>query len=351
MGTIRTMKLKTIILLSLSCCLLLHSCGKKGQQPNSGGSGQTGSLKGSELSDSLFEKYKGSAFSNSPGLTYKLEIGYALSIGNFGLDTLAYSKQVGVDHLEASGMGLFVNSDRNFRLSDEEIVVKLKEAKTAADKAGINIWSIHMPFGPRIDLSLRDEQERQQVVAMHQKLLGFLKILEPEVILFHPSYYLGLEEREIRKDQLVISALELDRAVQKIGAVMVLENMLGPELLYDETKERPLMRSVEESVEIFDSLPVSIGLAVDTNHISEPEELILALGTRLKSLHIADGTGKAENHWFPCHYKGDNDWNKILAALEKVGYTGPFMYESSPSDAREFRSCYQRLHQNFIDQL
>src|SRR5690606_32175466 len=115
-----------------------------------------------------------------------LEIGYGLSIGRFHPDSLRYSKQVGVDHLEASGMSLFVDSDRNFKLSDEEIVVKLKEARAAADKAGINIWSIHMPFGPRIDLSLADEQERQQVVSIHQKLLGFLQILEPEVILFHP---------------------------------------------------------------------------------------------------------------------------------------------------------------------
>lgn len=334
------MKTHTNLFVVLVCCLQF-ACGDRIQQAPEGASEPKNLLENDTV-----EALKEMA---SPGkkLEVPLEIGHALSIGKFDLDTLLYSTSVGVDHLEASGMSLFVDEQRNFRLSDEVIIEKLTRAKEAADKAGINIWSIHMPFGPEIDLSLRDELERQQVVAMHKKLLDFLKILEPEVILFHPSYYLGVGERELRKGQLLSSVLELDRKVQAIGAVMVLENMLGPELMKDETRERPLLRSVEETRKFFNQLPESIGLSVDTNHISRPEELILALGERLKSLHIADGTGKAENHWFPCHDKGDNDWNKILAALEKVDYAGPFMFESSPADAREYRACYQRMYRNY----
>ncbi|MEC3880521.1 sugar phosphate isomerase/epimerase family protein [Parapedobacter sp. 10938] len=63
------------------------------------------------------------------------------------------------------------------------------------------------------------------------------------------------------------------------------------------------------------------------NHIKHPERLIRALGKRLKHVHIADGTGDAENHWLPCSGKGNNDWPAILAALDEAGYAGPFMYE------------------------
>src|SRR5690606_40239341 len=61
----------------------------------------------------------------------------------------------------------------------------------------------------------------------------------------------------------------------------------------------------------------------------------------LKTLHIADGTGEAENHWFPCDYKGENNWDKVLAALSEVNYQGPFMYESSAPGLKAYKLCYQ----------
>ncbi len=80
--------------------------------------------------------------------------------------------------------------------------------------------------------------------------------------------------------------------------------MLGFDLLVDAKRERPLMRTVEEAVELMNRLPEDIYSAIDMNHIKYPEKLILAMGKRLKSVHIADGTGKQENHFFPCSGQG-----------------------------------------------
>lgn len=278
-----------------------------------------------------------------------LKIGYGLAIGNFTAEKLTYAKSVGVSYVEASGMSLFLDGNRNFKLSDEEIIKRLTEAKKAADAAGIKVWSVHMPYGQNIDLSIINEEDRQDVVDKHKKLIGFLKILEPQIILFHPSYYLGLNERDRRKSQLIKSATELDKAVQSINATMVLENMLGPELTASNGRERPLMRTVEETVEIFQRLPKTIYSAIDMNHIKNPENLIKAMGSRLKTVHIADGTGAAENHFFPCTGEGKNNWNAILAALEEVKYTGPFMYESAFEDEKDFATCYQSLYTNYIN--
>src|SRR5690606_35502362 len=176
------------------------------------------------------------------------------------------------------------------KLTDEQIVAKLTEAQRFADEVGINIWSVHMPYGQYIDLSLIEETAREEVVAVHEKMEAHLEILEPEVILFHPSWYLELNERDSRKSQLVKSATQLEESVRAIGATMVLENMLGPELLASGGRERPLMRTVEEVQEIFQRLPSTIQLAVDMNHIKNPENLIRAMGSRLKSVHVADGT-------------------------------------------------------------
>lgn len=290
------------------------------------------------------------AFASPPKTAPKpLKIGYALGLTKVSAEQMQYAKSVGVDYVEVSFGGL-IDGNRSFKVSDEEMTELMHRAKKAADDAGIKIWSIHMPFGKHIDLSLTDEAERRQVVALHRKVLGYCKILQPEIILFHPSYYLGLNERVARKNQLIKSATELNKTVRSMKATMVIENMLGPELLVDAERERPLCRTVEETVEIMNRLPKSIYAAVDMNHIKNPENLIRALGRRLKSVHIADGTGEAENHFFPCSGQGNNNWTEILAALHEARYTGPFLFESAFEDARDLKACYESMYSTFIEE-
>ncbi len=287
-----------------------------------------------------------SALAQQKPVPRPLQIGYSVGIHGITPEKMAAAKAGGVDFIETSING-YIDKDRTFKFSDAEIIERLKQAKKAADEAGITIWSIHMPYGKDIDISLLDEAERKKVVALHLKLLKFYKILQPKIILFHPSYYLGLNEREQRKVQMIKSVVALNKGVKAIKAEMVLENMLGFDLLVDEKRERPLLRTLEEAMEIFGRLPADVYAAVDMNHIKYPEKLIVALGKRLKTVHIADGTGKQENHFFPCSGKGQNDWMKILAALDQVGYTGPFLYESD-APVNQYKECYQSLYQQYI---
>ncbi|MGV3509509.1 MAG: TIM barrel protein [Sphingobacteriaceae bacterium] len=274
----------------------------------------------------------------------RLSIGYSTGISNITSEKMSYAKSVGIDYIETSINGYIDQNTLTFKLSDEEIIKRVERAKRIADEAGIKVWSIHMPFGKTIDISLPDENDRKKVVALHKKVLQFSKILEPQIILFHPSWYLGLSEREVRKNQMVKSAIELNKEVKRIGSAMVIENMLGPELKVDAKRERPLCRTVEETVEIMNRLPGNIYSAIDMNHIGNPEKLIRAMGKRLKSVHIADGTGRQENHYLPCSGKGKNNWNEILTALNEVGYTGPFLFESSSNDLKDYKDCYDELY-------
>lgn len=275
-----------------------------------------------------------------------LKIGYSVGINSLTPQKMQYAKSVGVDYVEVS-MSAFLDKSANFNLAPKQIIEKVTAAKKAADEVGIKIWSIHMPFSKEIDLSLIDEKARVKVVELHVAMLKYCKILQPEVILFHPSYFLGLNEREFRKKQLVKSATTLNRQVRAINAIMVIENMLGPELQIGQ-RERPLCRSVAETVEIMNRMPASIYSAIDMNHIKNPELLIRAMGKRLKSVHIADGTGKKEDHFFPCSGEGQNNWTEILSALNEVGYSGPFMYESKHKDVKDLKACYLTLYGNFV---
>lgn len=280
-----------------------------------------------------------------------LSVGYSLPIGKVNLKSMKYAKAAGVSCIETSISAFIDKKEKTFLEDDETIIGKLKIAKAAADEAGIKIWSIHMPFSDKIDLSLTDNAERKKVIALHKKVLKFCKILEPSIILFHPSYYLGLNEREARKEQFIKSAVELNKDVQKIGAQMVVENMWGKVLLKEDGKrEWPLFRTVAEATEIMNLLPMSIHAAIDLNHIINPENLILAMGARLATLHVSDDDGVKERHYFPCAGKGINNWNAILGALEKVNYKGPFMYECAIEEVKDLKPCYDKLYSNYKNQ-
>ena len=201
-----------------------------------------------------------------------------------------------------------------------------------------------------------DETIRQSTVALQRRILRFCKILQPRVILFHPSWYLGLNERPKRIAQLLRSVNELNPLVKEAGAIMVIENMLGHELLRNEKYERPLCRTVEEVELIMKQMPSDVYSAVDMNHIDNPERLIEAMGNRVKTLHVSDGNGRAECHYMPNPYrgKGDNDWNLIQQALYNAEYTGPFMYEVNSKEynnPQELYECYQMLYRAFIESI
>ncbi|MNK50599.1 Xylose isomerase-like TIM barrel [compost metagenome] len=274
----------------------------------------------------------------------KHQIGFSIGASALTKKKLQQISDAGIDCIE-TGLTAYINKDSlTFTLPEGEMMKKMRALKQAAKETGVEIWSIHMPYGKEIDISFVEEARRQKVVAFHQQVLKYVAVLKPKIILFHPSYYLGLNEREMRIQQLVKSVQELNAAVKGMKATMVLENMLGPALLVSKgNQERPLLRTVEEYLTIFKLLPDDVYAAVDLNHIAQPEQLLLALGARVKTLHVADGDGKAERHYFPCDGKGENDWKAIFKALQSIKYKGPFMYESTTKDLTSYRECYKEL--------
>ena len=279
-----------------------------------------------------------------------LKIGASFSIETITPAILKEAKSAGISCVQVSVNGWFDKSG-NFKLSNENIIKEVGDAREAAESAGIKIGAIHMPFGKYIDISLIDKTEHQRVIDLHKKVLQFCKVLKPEVILFHPSWYLTLDQRDEHIDQMIKSALELDKPVKDLGSIMVIENMTGPELYVMSggvKYERPLCRTVDEMMTIMNKLPPDIYAAVDLNHILHAEKMILALGTRLKFIHVADGDGANELHYFPCSGKGMNDWMAILSALYKAQYTGPFMYECHYKDLKDLTICYNYMYNKFI---
>ena len=71
-----------------------------------------------------------------------------------------------------------------------------------------------------------------------------------------------------------------------------------------------------------------IRICVDVNHFlqEKSEDGVLALGSRIITTHISDHDYIDERHRLPG--QGSIDWMALIAAFEKIGYTGVFNYET-----------------------
>ena len=284
----------------------------------------------------------------------RLELG--TTIGPLGgLKKLSYSnlrnlRNSDMRHIEVSLTGL-VNGDNP--MSEKELQKRFRKLKHDADSAGINIWSIHMPYGIDYDASSTDEKKRRACEAKYRKYIDLVSVLEPEYILFHPSASSitpGCRTEHISQAVKTISNLNKD--VKRIGAAIVVENLRGPHLLRPDGTERGLGRTVDEMCTLMDALPGDIYAAVDLNHIANPEKLIRALGGRVKSLHVSDSDQTRDCHFLPG--RGTNDWPEIIAALYETGYDGPWLYEIKQKEVEvygEMTSAYNWAYRSYLEKL
>jgi len=59
----------------------------------------------------------------------------------------------------------------------------------------------------------------------------------------------------------------------------------------------------------------------------DPASFIESLGAnRLQSMHLHDVDGINDNHTLP--YQGKIDWESVMRALARIGYTGELNYEA-----------------------
>ncbi|MBE6550422.1 MAG: sugar phosphate isomerase/epimerase [Ruminococcaceae bacterium] len=90
-----------------------------------------------------------------------------------------------------------------------------------------------------------------------------------------------------------------------------------------------------EAIEYIDTLngeagKECFGICLDIGHLhlirKRPSVYILALGKRIKCLHLHDNDAKGDEHLMP--YTGTVLWNDFLDAMNKIGYDGDLSFET-----------------------
>ena len=188
-----------------------------------------------------------------------------------------------------------------------------------AREHGVEITSIHLPFGPftEIDPSSPDPAVRENFLKIQTELLeAAAKAGIPKAIVHPSGEPYPAEERPER----------LARAIEVIGKLCATAVSLGVTLCLENLPRTCLCRTSDEMQLFLQEIP-ELKVVFDTNHslVEDNVHYIRAVGDRIVTLHVSDYDFVDEKHWLPG--EGKNDWPAVFAALEEVGYAGRFLYE------------------------
>jgi sugar phosphate isomerase/epimerase len=240
-------------------------------------------------------------------------------------NTLQEIKNAGIENIELCFMaGVYARG--------KKIVQNFKKALKIVKKSGLKLNSVHFPFGPAwSDLACPWEQDRVEIVRWFGSLFKLSDKLQPNAYVFHPGG-IGVNENnvEFAKSQLYKTVNELALLTK---TPICVENMVGG----------ALMRNVQDILEFTKNADKGYSI-IDVNHLlfDKPQDVIRAVGSKIKSLHISDYDFKGEKHWLPG--EGSIDWQDVIKALEEVGYDGCFTYEVYID---RFGYTYKQIKENY----
>lgn len=232
--------------------------------------------------------------------------------GSLTAESLADLKAHGIDAVEFS----FSKA----RYYDEfDFVNRAKDYADRVRAAGLEWWSLHLPFSRTLDISILDDTERANIMKINTEMITVAGRAGCKVAVLHPSSEPITDD--IRAQRLAYSReniIRLREVCDRVGMKLAVENL-------------PRTCLCNRSQEMIDLLKgTGAGVVFDTNHSLAEENVaflnaLTAAGLEILTLHISDYDFVDERHRLPGD--GINNWTAILAALEKVNYRGPLMYE------------------------
>ena len=231
-----------------------------------------------------------------------------------GADQFVRLKQAGIEAVE---LGIARVDTPELAAAARKFAAQVRDW---ADAAGVELWSVHIPFAKDLDPSDPSEEQRLKVVANLSRVMDAYAPLRVKKLNIHASYEITkpipLPDREIRIAAARKSLAELARKAAGMDTQLSMECL--PRACLGNTSQ--------EVLRLIDGIP-SIGVTLDMNHLlrETPVDFVRKVGSRIVTLHVADYDGIDERHWLPG--KGINDFPGIVRALQSVGYSGPFLFE------------------------
>ncbi len=187
------------------------------------------------------------------------------------------------------------------------------EAYALLRKSGMTLWSVHLPFGRRLDISALDESERAQVIGELKLSVDLARGLGAQSLVIHGSS--EPNEDESRPARLIACAKSLDELQAYAG---------GMKLAVENLPRTCIGRAGWEVAELARHCA---GVCFDVNHllIEDHKAFMDAAEKRVITTHLSDYDGVDERHWLPG--MGIVPWKTVHDRLIAAGFEGPFLFE------------------------
>ncbi len=198
-------------------------------------------------------------------------------------------------------------------------LVDLKQVAKNAERAGLVLWSSHLPFVPnsKVHMAARDMEIRKHTLEVYGELASMLGDIGVDKFIVHPS---GEPITDELREETMQCACEAFAALAEIAA------RSGITVAVEDLPRTCLGHTSAEILRIISS-DERLRVCFDTNHLTEESNLTFLDNVRDKIIttHISDFDFINERHWLPG--EGKLEWVPIYNKLLEIGYSGPWLYE------------------------
>lgn len=144
-------------------------------------------------------------------------LGVGSSTSSMSPEEMAAAAKAGVEYVEIGISG---------RGTVAEIREKALHAKRMADEAGLKVWSCHLPFSRKLDISVLNDSARMANLEFLTEMIAICGEVGPEKLVLHPSSEpIADGEREQRIRNSIASIGILRREAARIGAQLCIEDL------------------------------------------------------------------------------------------------------------------------------
>lgn len=229
-----------------------------------------------------------------------------------------------------------------FNQTVEELEAFFEPQRTAAERAGVRIHQMHMPYPIYVpQASTKVNRYLAQEVA--PKSLRVAQFFDCKYIVVHGfklRKYLGSEQAEWEQTEAFLT--ELAPLAKECGVTMCIENLYDG--LAGHMVEGPCC-DAQLAAERIDRMNERFGAEVlgfcfDSGHANlvglDFESFLRTLGPRLKVLHLHDNDGISDLHQIPYTFaksrenETSTDWDGLLRGLRAIHYEGTLNFETAP---------------------
>lgn len=210
---------------------------------------------------------------------------------------------------------------------------RAKHLMNDLQKAGLKVWSVHMPFSRTLDISVIDDTRRTENIQYIKNAMRMAAVFQPQYIVLHPSSEPILpDERGQRLSNSHAAIGYLASVAKEIGAVLCIENL----------PRTCLGQNGEEMMRLIDGYE-NVGICFDTNHLlyQSHSDFLKTIGKgTIKTVHISDYDFSDERHLVPG--KGLIDNKALWDGIKENGYEGIMMFECK-GDVKELLTAREIL--------